>query len=202
MSSQRSIHFTGRVRATSRPVKSSISGWEAAAIHYTLSYDQRTTDSEGRSTTRRVHVGSVDVSGDLTLDTDQGAVRVPSGSFIFDVGSVPVSPMPSTGRLPPELEALTGGRVEAWLVGERTLGVGDPVELVGTVQPASPPHALEVVPQTNTRIRDQSLDDMADDLAAMGIDPKAKGRAALVALALIGTVVVVVLIIVTIGLVG
>ncbi|HMR81122.1 MAG TPA: hypothetical protein PKD61_38690 [Polyangiaceae bacterium] len=177
----RSIRIDGTVRAVSQPVESSVTGWKAAAIHYSASYNKRETDSSGRSTTRRVHLGTADVSGDLIIDTQQGVIRAAAGSFIFDVGQIEDVPLPSTGRLPPELEAKTGGQLEAWLVGERALNVGDPVELVGTVRPSADPIcAFEVVPQTGTRIRDRSLDDMADDLEAMGVDPKAKGRVAMI----------------------
>src|SRR5690606_21552144 len=123
-----------------------------------------------------------------------GALFVPQGSFSLDVSQDPLGAMPAGGSLPPELELLAAGRCEAWLVSEQVLQVGDPIELTGTVTPSAHPDcAFEVVPQSGTRLRDRSLDDLSDDLAAMA-DLMRQKKAALIAFALVFAVVVLILI--------
>ena len=195
---------TGQLTATSEPVSSSVTGMSAAVLRCAAGWDERTTDAEGRPATRRRRLGTVVQSGQLTLTLDDGrTVRIPAGSFAVDVPQDELHAMPLSGRLPPELEEKAGSRIEHWLIHEAFIQVGDPVELTGTLKPSTDPsHDLELVADGLAHLRDRSLDDVAEDLAAMGIDPKAKGRIAAVALGVVLVVVVLVLVSMVLVMVG
>lgn len=179
MGAQRGIACAGTIVSASRVIESSMTGLRAAVFRYTVGTRVRHTDSDGRSYYVKKKLGSAVVSGDVVLETREGAVLLREGTFDFACDEPLEEPSSISGRVPAEVEHLCEpGMV---LFGERFLGVGDSVELTATVRPSrAPTTAYETFPDGGAVVVDRTLE-------AMGLDPAnmktRSGTVALVALA-------------------
>jgi hypothetical protein len=194
---QRAIHCKGTVLHCSRMQRSSVTDLTAAVFQHSIGTREARRDSDGNTYFLKKLLGSVVVSGDLVLETDEGRVKVPEGAFRFDAHEH-IEMMPSTAGPIPEVcrHLVEPGMV---LYGERFLSVGDIVELTATVRPCRDPEIeYEVVAEHDAVIVDRTLEEMGIDVEGLR---SRNSRMALIAVASMAIVVIAVVVATVIGIV-